>query len=153
MITSLEWPIPQRAPCILAGAVFEIDKGTRVLTYSPNAIHKRRQYRRNQLLSICAVTSGSRRQCGHHQLKKRAGSTSLAPFSFSISSIFPRPLRASRAVTRSAVARLRSKRTGRFSNPVCRPAVNSNHEKEKFAREDQQSVRALTDALQSENSL
>ena len=46
----------------------EIDAGTRVLTQSPNAIHKRRQYRRNQLLSVCAVTSGSRRQCDQHQL-------------------------------------------------------------------------------------
>ena len=50
------------APYILAGIVFEIDKGTRVLTHSPNAIHKRRQYRRYQpnisgLLSIFSFSN------------------------------------------------------------------------------------------------
>ncbi len=35
--------VPLCTPYILAGIVFEIDKGTRVLTHSPSAIHKRRQ--------------------------------------------------------------------------------------------------------------
>ncbi len=42
-------------PFILAATVFEIDKGTRVLTHSPNAIHKRRQSRRYQPLSVFVV--------------------------------------------------------------------------------------------------
>ena len=41
-ITSLGCAVPLCVPYILADIVFEIDKGTRVLTHSPNAIHKRR---------------------------------------------------------------------------------------------------------------
>ena len=61
-ITSLGCAVPLCASYILAGIVFEIDKGTRVLTHSPNAIHKRRQYRRYQpnisgLLSIFSFSN------------------------------------------------------------------------------------------------
>ena len=54
-ITSLGELVPLCKPYILAVIVFEIDKGTRVLTHSPGAIHKRRQYRRNQItiISLC----------------------------------------------------------------------------------------------------
>ena len=38
-ITSLGYAVPRWTPRILAHAVFEIKKGTRVLTHSPNAIH------------------------------------------------------------------------------------------------------------------
>ena len=54
---------PYANPNLQIGMVFEIDRGTRVLTHSPNAGHQRRHYRRYQPLSVCAVTSGSRRQC------------------------------------------------------------------------------------------
>ena len=60
--------VPLCAPYILAGVIFEIKKGTRVLTHSPNARHQRCQSRRYQPLSECALTSGSRRQCDQHQL-------------------------------------------------------------------------------------
>ena len=52
-----------RHPNLQIGMVFEIDRGTRVLTHSPTARHQRRHYRRYQPLSVCAVTSGLRRQC------------------------------------------------------------------------------------------
>ena len=57
-ITSLGYMVPLCTPYILAGVVFEIDKGTRVLTHSPNATQKLRQYRRNPLLSVRVVTLG-----------------------------------------------------------------------------------------------
>ena len=42
-ITSLGGKVPRCTPCTLVlGTVFEIKKGTRVLTHSPNAIHYRR---------------------------------------------------------------------------------------------------------------
>ena len=55
--------VPLCTPYILAGIVFEIDKGTRVLTHSPNAIHKRRQYRRYRPLPVCTCASGPPPQC------------------------------------------------------------------------------------------
>ena len=53
---------PYANPNLQIGMVFEIDRGTRVLTHSPTARHQRRHYRRYQPLSVCAVTSGLRRQ-------------------------------------------------------------------------------------------
>ena len=58
--------VPLCTPYILAGIVFEIDKGTRVLTHSPNAIHKRRAA--NIVAIDRYLASGSRRQCDQHQL-------------------------------------------------------------------------------------
>jgi hypothetical protein len=74
-ITLLGWPIPRRAPYTLVlGKVFEITKGTRVPTHSPNAIHYCCcQSRRDRPLSVCpcaltcASASSSLRQCNQHR--------------------------------------------------------------------------------------
>ena len=58
--------VPLCTPYILAGIVFEIDKGTRVLTHSPNAIHKRRAA--NIVAIDRYLASGSRRQCDQHHI-------------------------------------------------------------------------------------
>ena len=62
-VTSLGYMVPLCTPYILAGIVFEIDKGTRVLTHSPNATHKRRQYRRYRPFPVCTCASGPPPQC------------------------------------------------------------------------------------------
>ncbi len=46
--TGIACPSANAKPYILAGIVLEINKGTQVLIHSPNAKHKRRQYRRYQ---------------------------------------------------------------------------------------------------------
>ena len=58
-LTSLGCTVPLCTPYILAlaGIVLEIDKGTRVLTHSPSATHKRHQYRRYRPLPCFRLTS------------------------------------------------------------------------------------------------
>ena len=54
-ITSLGCTVPRCTPYTLVlGAVFEVKEGTRVLTYSPDAIHYRRQPRRYRPRYQCA---------------------------------------------------------------------------------------------------